>query len=107
MSEIGFEPITGQLGIPGTSYSIQVGKINGKWAIRLMKGKEVIDGDLYNAQTMKQAATKFCTESMDAGAPWTDKQFDEISATFKEKKGNGAVMENKVEHSTIYFYILE
>ena len=53
MPEIGFEPITGQLGIPGTSYSIQVGTINGKWAIRLMKGKEVIDVLIYDANDLE------------------------------------------------------
>jgi len=43
MSEKDFEPLTGQLGISGTSYSVQLGLINGKWAIKLMRGKEVID----------------------------------------------------------------
>lgn len=47
MPEIGFEPRTGQLRIPGTSYSIQIGKINGKWAIRLMKGTTVVDVLIY------------------------------------------------------------
>ncbi|GAH54384.1 unnamed protein product, partial [marine sediment metagenome] len=42
-SEKGFEPLSSQLGIPGTSYTIQLGLINEKWAIRLLKGKKFID----------------------------------------------------------------
>jgi len=42
MSELGFEPLTSQLGIAGTSYRLQLGLINGKWACRLLKGKQVI-----------------------------------------------------------------
>lgn len=43
MSEKDFVPLTGQLGISGTSYSIQLGIINGKWAVKLLRGKDVID----------------------------------------------------------------
>lgn len=72
-----------------------------------VKGKRVIDGDVYDdVKTMKEAAKQFCNESMEAGSPWTDKQFDEILATFKEQKVNGAVMKNTVEDSIIYFYIV-
>lgn len=42
MSEKDFEPLTSQLGIAGTSYRLQLGLINEKWASRLMKGKDVI-----------------------------------------------------------------
>lgn len=48
MSEIGFEPLTGQLRIAGTSYSLQIGLINGKWAVRLIKGKDIIRVFIYN-----------------------------------------------------------
>jgi len=35
------------LGIPGTSYRIQLGLINGKWASRLLKGREIIESYVY------------------------------------------------------------
>ncbi len=47
MTEQGFIPLTGQLGISGTSYRLQLGLINGKWASRLMKGKDVLDSYVY------------------------------------------------------------
>ena len=54
MSGIDFEPKTSQLGIPSTSYSIQIGKVNGKWAIRLMKGKTVVDVLIYNDDDLEE-----------------------------------------------------
>lgn len=48
ISEIGFEPLTGLLGIAGTSYNLQIGLINGKWAVRLIKGKTIIEVLIYN-----------------------------------------------------------
>ncbi|GAB4318173.1 MAG: hypothetical protein Kow0069_21230 [Promethearchaeota archaeon] len=42
-----FIPYTSQLGIAGTSYRVQLGKINDKWASRLLKGKDVIDSFVY------------------------------------------------------------
>lgn len=33
--------------MPGTSYRIQLGLINGKWASRLLKGRDVIDSYVY------------------------------------------------------------
>ncbi len=48
MSEKDFEPLTSQLGIAGTSYRLQLGLINNKWASRLMKGKGVIDSYIYD-----------------------------------------------------------
>lgn len=39
--------MTSQLGISGTSYRLQLGLINGKWASRIMKGKEVMDSYVY------------------------------------------------------------
>ena len=47
MTEKGFIPLTSELGIPGTSYRIQLGLINEKWASRLLKGKGVIDSYVY------------------------------------------------------------
>lgn len=49
MSEKDFEPLTSQLGIAGTSYRLQLGLINEKWASRLMKGRDaIIDSYIYN-----------------------------------------------------------
>ena len=47
MAEKGFEPLTSQLGIAGTSYRLQLGLINEKWASRILKGKDVIDSYVY------------------------------------------------------------
>lgn len=47
MAEKGFIPLTGQLGISGTSYRLQLGLINGKWASRIMKGKDILDSYVY------------------------------------------------------------
>ena len=47
MTEKGFIPLTSELGIPGTSYRIQLGLINEKWASRLLKGKGVLDSYVY------------------------------------------------------------
>lgn len=47
MTEKGFIPLTGELGVPGTSYRIQLGLINDKWASRLLKGRDVIDSYVY------------------------------------------------------------
>jgi hypothetical protein len=47
LTERGFEPLTSQLGVPGTSYRIQLGLINDKWASRLLKGRDVIDSYVY------------------------------------------------------------
>ncbi len=47
MTEQGFIPLSSQLGIPGTSYRIQLGVINDKWASRLLKGNDIIDSYIY------------------------------------------------------------
>ncbi|MHA1985305.1 MAG: zinc ribbon domain-containing protein [Promethearchaeota archaeon] len=47
MTEKGFIPLTSELGIPGTSYRIQLGLINEKWASRLLKGRDVIESYVY------------------------------------------------------------
>ncbi len=47
LAELGFEPLTSQLGISGTSYRVQLGLINEKWASRIVKGKDVLDSKVY------------------------------------------------------------
>ena len=47
MTEQGFIPLSGQLGIPGTSYRLQLGLINEMWASRLLKGNYVLDSHVY------------------------------------------------------------
>ncbi len=42
-----FQPLTPQLGIAGSSYQLQMGKVNGFWAIRLVKGKNVLASKVY------------------------------------------------------------
>ena len=42
-----FQPLTPQLGIAGSSYQLQMGKVNGYWAIRLVKGKNVLASKVY------------------------------------------------------------
>ena len=47
ITERGFEPLSGQLGIAGTSYRLQLGLINEKWAARILKGKDVLDSYVF------------------------------------------------------------
>lgn len=47
MAEKGFEPLSGQLGIAGTSYRLQLGLINEKWAARILKGRDVLDSYVF------------------------------------------------------------
>lgn len=54
MSEKGFEPLTSQLGVSGTSYRLQLGLINGKWATRILKGKDVIDSFVFKDEDIAQ-----------------------------------------------------
>jgi hypothetical protein len=53
LSEKGFEPLSSQLGIPGTSYRIQLGLINGRWASRLLKGTNIIDSYIYKDEDVQ------------------------------------------------------
>ncbi len=53
MAEIGFVPLSSQLGVAGTSYRIQLGEINEKWAVRLLKGKEVIDSYIFKDEDVQ------------------------------------------------------
>ena len=47
MTEKGFIPLSGELGIAGTSYRLQLGLINNKWASRMLKGKDILDSYVY------------------------------------------------------------
>ncbi|MHA1293553.1 MAG: hypothetical protein ACTSQJ_12920 [Promethearchaeota archaeon] len=55
MAEKGFEPLTSQLGISGTSYRLQLGLINEKWASRILKGKDVIDSYVYKDEDISES----------------------------------------------------
>ncbi|MFX1395403.1 MAG: zinc ribbon domain-containing protein [Promethearchaeota archaeon] len=47
MTEKGFIPLSGELGIAGTSYRLQLGLINNKWASRILKGRDILDSYVY------------------------------------------------------------
>ncbi|MFX1302196.1 MAG: hypothetical protein ACFFBV_09315 [Promethearchaeota archaeon] len=53
MAEKGFIPLTSELGVPGTSYRIQLGEINEKWAIRLLKGRDIIDSYVFKDEDVQ------------------------------------------------------
>jgi len=53
LTEKGFIPLTSELGVPGTSYRLQLGLINDKWASRLLKGKDVIDSYVYKDEDVQ------------------------------------------------------
>ncbi|MFX1568192.1 MAG: zinc ribbon domain-containing protein [Promethearchaeota archaeon] len=53
MTEKGFIPLTSELGVPGTSYRIQLGDINEKWAVRLIKGRDVIDSYVFKDEDVE------------------------------------------------------
>ncbi|MFW9900381.1 MAG: hypothetical protein ACFFDY_03725, partial [Candidatus Thorarchaeota archaeon] len=53
MTEKGFMPLTSELGVPGTSYRIQLGDINEKWAVRLIKGRDVIDSYVFKDEDVE------------------------------------------------------
>lgn len=42
-----FQPYTPQLGIAGSSYQLQMGKVNNYWAIRLVKGRDVLASKVF------------------------------------------------------------
>jgi hypothetical protein len=46
-------PLTSQLGVPGTSYRLQLGEINEKWAVRLLKGKDVMDSYVFKDEDVQ------------------------------------------------------
>ncbi len=53
MTEIGFTPLTSQLGVPGTSYRLQLGLINEKWAVRMLKGKNILDSYVFKDEDVE------------------------------------------------------
>ncbi|MFX0003942.1 MAG: hypothetical protein ACFE9C_03100 [Candidatus Hodarchaeota archaeon] len=53
MADIGFVPLSSQLGVAGTSYRIQLGEINERWAVRLLKGKDVIDSYVFKDEDVQ------------------------------------------------------
>jgi len=54
-SERDFKPLSNQLGIPGTSYRIELGRINGKWASRLLKGNSETESYVYKDEDLSSA----------------------------------------------------
>lgn len=48
MSDNDFVPFTPALGITGSSYQLQLGRVNEYWAIRLVKGKDILASKVYN-----------------------------------------------------------
>jgi len=53
LTERGFEPLTSQLGVPGTSYRLQLGLINEKWAVRMLKGRDIIDSYVFKDEDVE------------------------------------------------------
>jgi len=53
LAEKGFIPLTSELGVPGTSYRIQLGEINEKWAVRLLKGRDIIDSYVFKDEDVQ------------------------------------------------------
>jgi len=53
VTERGFEPLTSQLGVPGTSYRLQLGLINEKWAVRMLKGKDILDSYVFKDEDVE------------------------------------------------------
>lgn len=48
MGEGDFVAYTSPLGIPGSSYSAQLGKVGELWALRLVKGREILEQGTFN-----------------------------------------------------------
>ena len=52
MSEMkDFIPMTPQLGVAGSSYQLQLGRVSDYWAIRLVKGRDVLDSKVFKDST--------------------------------------------------------
>ena len=43
-----FTPLSSQLGVAGTSYRIQLGKMGKNWAARILKGNDVVASTSFN-----------------------------------------------------------
>jgi hypothetical protein len=52
MPGLEFDPLTSQHGIAGTMYSLQLGLINSKWAVRLLIGKETKAAGVINEHSL-------------------------------------------------------
>lgn len=50
MSNQSFIPFSSQLGIAGTSYRLQMGRVNEKWASRILKGNDIIESYIYSEE---------------------------------------------------------
>jgi len=50
-----FNPFSSQLGIAGTSYRLQMGRVNDKWASRILKGTDVLESTVYNDSDLPNA----------------------------------------------------
>jgi hypothetical protein len=50
-----FSPFSSQLGIAGTSYRLQMGRVNDKWASRILKGTDVIESTVFNDADLPNA----------------------------------------------------
>jgi hypothetical protein len=46
-----FLPLSAPLGIPGSSYMVQLGKVGKTWAVRLAKGNDVLDSKVFHDNT--------------------------------------------------------
>ncbi len=46
-----FIPLSAPLGIPGSSYMVQLGKVGSTWAVRLAKGNDVLDSKVFHDNT--------------------------------------------------------
>jgi len=46
-----FVPLSAPLGIPGSSYMIQLGRIGNIWAVRLAKGNDILDSKVFHDNT--------------------------------------------------------
>ena len=55
ITERGFEPLSSQLGISGTSYRLQLGTINDKWAARVLKGQDVLDSYVFKDEDVAES----------------------------------------------------
>ena len=60
-----FFPLSDQLGIPGTPNRFLLGLINDKWAIRLLKDKDVIDSYVFKEEDM--SASGFPNQNLIVG----------------------------------------
>ena len=54
MAENDFVPLSPQLGVAGSSYRLQMGQVNGYWAIRLAKGNDVLESKVFKDEPNKE-----------------------------------------------------